>query len=141
MATIDMKTLKFANDENTYKVVDGEALHTKTDIDNAMRGSWDGTTAPTDTPNGVTYVESGATATELGYPANYVTITTVKLSTHRQYQICIAKSSGRMWVRTNVDETTWTDWQLVYNEASVFYSSTQPSNSAAVGSLWLCPAT
>lgn len=27
MATIDMKTLKFENDENTYKVVDGDAVH------------------------------------------------------------------------------------------------------------------
>lgn len=27
MATIEMKTLKFANDTNTYKVVDGDALH------------------------------------------------------------------------------------------------------------------
>lgn len=27
MAIVDMKTMKFENDENTYKVVDGEAVH------------------------------------------------------------------------------------------------------------------
>lgn len=125
---------------------------TPDDIASATLGTWNGLSTPNEIPIGMTRAEAGADGAETGFPADYVTCITVKVSVHRCFQIAVEKANGVLWVRSSNDGTTWGDagWQKYTNKnattsASGLMSSTDKtkldSTNVAYGTCSTAAAT
>lgn len=135
MAIIDMKTLKFANDENTYKVVDGEAVKKKVNLGNGI---------DLDSINESGFYRIGNTLTNAPTGVDYGELIVCQ-GGDTIAQIAIDYKTGDMFVRAGnpykSDGTgVWTQWKNIYNTNDIIYQSSQPTGKK-VGQLWLCPVT
>ena len=136
MATIDMKTLKFENDENTYKVVDGDAVHisaqTLSDIEKTQVLNNIGAAAASHTHE-YSFIELNQSGQLEGYGGfidfHYNGSTsdyTSRILERSENILSINEETGKA-IKTNAIQGN-----------AIIYSTTQPTGNMQ-GQLWLKP--
>lgn len=92
------------------------------------------TAAPSTYSVGTTVFSFGSTA---GWPITFATVTTVRVTTARTYQLLTEKATGRTWIRSEGDSDTWGSW-LEYAAATdtgwQAISPVAPASSFTTGS-------
>ena len=73
--------------------------------------SWKGNTKPSDLPAGITHVSVSGSGKDEGFPVGYATCVAVNLDPSRCIQLLIEKTSGKLWIRSSTDGSSWGSWQ------------------------------
>lgn len=119
----------------------GDVALQLSDLNQVQAGTWDGNTAPKDIPDGITYVSGGA-ADSTGFPLSWSLCLSVKISVYRAMQIQVEKTSGRLYIRSATDGTTWGSWTRylaaleVYPVGAIYLSTASTSPASLFGGTW-----
>lgn len=117
-------------------------LPSHNDMRTMILGTWDGSTVPNNMPAGITYVAAGDLSTGHGFPIGYCTIMALRDSTSRLFQILITKETGKMYIRSAIDGTTWGEWQSylptlsIYPVGAIYISTVSTSPASLFGGTW-----